>query len=117
MGRPRRNGLNFTERGFGVRGAIGVSDRGHTAISQLRPGDVDWDRLFGEDGVRWFHTGGIFAALSETTPDVVEEAMAAASRHGTVVSYDLNYRPSLWEASGGVERAQEVNRRLARTST
>ena len=113
-GRTARNGLNFTERGHGVRGAIGVSDRGHTAISQLRRGDVDWERLFGEDGVRWFHTGGIFAALSETTPDVVEEAMAAAARHGTVVSYDLNYRPSLWEGNGGVERAQEVNRRLAR---
>ena len=112
-GRSVRNGLNFTERGFGVRGAIGVSDRGHTAVSQLRLGDVDWERLFGEDGVRWFHTGGIFAALSETTPDVVEEAMAAASRHGTVVSYDLNYRPSLWEGIGGVERAQQVNRRLA----
>ena len=112
-GRTARNGLNFTERGFGVRGAIGVSDRGHTAISQLRSGDVDWDRLFGEDGVRWFHTGGIFAALSETTPDVVEEAMTASARHGTVVSYDLNYRPSLWEQNGGVARAQEVNRRLA----
>jgi 2-dehydro-3-deoxygluconokinase len=112
-GRSARNGLNFTERGFGVRGAIGVSDRGHTAASQLRLGDIDWERLFGEDGVRWFHTGGIFAALSETTPDVVEEAMAAASRHGTVVSYDLNYRPSLWEGIGGVERAQQVNRRLA----
>jgi 2-dehydro-3-deoxygluconokinase len=112
-GRSARNGLNFTERGFGVRGAIGVSDRGHTAASQLHLGDVDWERLFGDDGVRWFHTGGIFAALSETTPDVAEEAMAAASRHGTIVSYDLNYRPSLWEGIGAVERAQQVNRRLA----
>ena len=116
-GRSVRNGLNFTERGFGVRGAIGVSDRGHTAVSQLRLGDVDWEHLFGEEGVRWFHTGGIFAALSETTPDVVEEAMAAASRHGTVVSYDLNYRPSLWEGIGGVERAQQVNRGSRATST
>jgi 2-dehydro-3-deoxygluconokinase len=112
-GRTARNGLNFTERGFGVRGALGVSDRGHTAISQLRPGEVDWERLFGEDGVRWFHTGGIFAALSSTTPDVVGEAVAAAAQHGTIVSYDLNYRPSLWEGIGGVERAREVNRRLA----
>ena len=112
-GRTVRNGLNFTERGFGVRGALGVSDRGNTAASQLRPGDVDWDHLFGILGVRWFHTGGIFAALSETTPEVVAEAVAAAVRHGTVVSYDLNYRPSLWNAIGGVERAQEVNRRLA----
>jgi 2-dehydro-3-deoxygluconokinase len=114
IGRTVRNGLNFTERGFGVRGAIGVSDRGHTAASQLRPGDIDWDHLFGVSGVRWFHTGGIFAGLSETTPAVVEEAMTAARRHGTVVSYDLNYRPSLWKAIGGQARAQEVNRRLAR---
>ena len=112
-GRTARNGLNFTERGFGIRGAIGVSDRGHTAVSQLRRGEIDWDRLFSEDGVRWFHTGGIFAALSDTTPDVVEEAIEAASRHGTVVSYDLNYRPSLWEGNGGVTKAQEVNKRLA----
>ena len=113
VGRTVRNGLNFTERGFGARGAIGVSDRGHTAASQLRRGDVDWEHLFGTLGVRWLHTGGIFAALSETTPEVVEEAVAAAHRHGTVVSYDLNYRPSLWKGVGGVERAREVNRHLA----
>ena len=113
IGRTVRNGLNFTERGFGVRGAVGVSDRGNTAASQLRPGDVDWEHLFGTLGVRWFHTGGIFAALSDTTPEVVVEAVAAAKRHGTVVSYDLNYRPSLWKAIGGVERAREVNRRIA----
>jgi len=113
IGRSVRNGLNFTERGFGIRGAAGVSDRANSAASQLRPGDVDWEHLFGTLGVRWFHTGGIFAALSETTPEVVEEAVSAASRHGTVVSYDLNYRPSLWKAIGGVERAREVNRRLA----
>jgi 2-dehydro-3-deoxygluconokinase len=113
IGRTVRNGLNFTERGFGVRGALGVSDRGNTAASQLRPGDVDWEHLFGTLGVRWFHTGGIFAALSETTPEVVEEAVFAAARHGTVVSYDLNFRPSLWKGIGGVERAREVNRRLA----
>ncbi|MGN9912171.1 sugar kinase [Phytohabitans sp. LJ34] len=114
IGRAVRNGLNFTERGFGVRGAVGTSDRGHTAASQLRPDDVDWDHLFGTLGVRWLHTGGIYAALSETTPDVIEAAMSAARRHGTVISYDLNYRPSLWKAVGGKERAQEVNRRLAR---
>jgi len=113
IGRTVRNGLNFTERGFGVRGALGVSDRGNTAASQLRPGDIDWEHLFGTLGVRWFHTGGIFAGLSESTPEVVAEAVDAASRHGTVVSYDLNYRPSLWQGIGGVERAQEVNRRLA----
>jgi 2-dehydro-3-deoxygluconokinase len=114
IGRSVRNGLNFTERGFGVRGAVGTSDRGHTAASQLRPEDVDWDHLFGELGVRWLHTGGIYAALSETTPDTIEAAMTAARRHGTVISYDLNYRPSLWKAVGGQARAQEVNRRLAR---
>jgi 2-dehydro-3-deoxygluconokinase len=113
IGRTVRNGLNFTERGFGVRGALGVSDRGNTAASQLRSGDVDWEHLFGTLGVRWFHTGGIFAGLSGTTPEVIEEAVVAASRHGTVVSYDLNYRRSLWKGLGGVERAREVNRRLA----
>jgi 2-dehydro-3-deoxygluconokinase len=113
IGRVVRNGLNFTERGFGVRGALGVSDRANSAASQLRPGDVDWDFIFGELGVRWFHTGGIFTGLSPTTPEVAHEAMLAARRHGTVVSYDLNYRPSLWQATGGTAHAQEVNRRLA----
>lgn len=109
-----RNGLNFTERGFGVRGAVGVSDRGHTAVSQLKPGDIDFDDLFGRQGARWFHTGGIFAALSESTAEVVIEAVAAAKRHGTIVSYDLNYRPSLWKSIGGKQRAQEVNREIAK---
>jgi 2-dehydro-3-deoxygluconokinase len=113
IGRTVRNGLNFTERGFGVRSALGVSDRGNTAASQLLPGDVDWEHLFGTLGVRWFHTGGIFAGLSATTPDVIEEALTAATRHGTVVSYDLNYRASLWKGLGGVERARDVNRMLA----
>jgi 2-dehydro-3-deoxygluconokinase len=113
VGRTVRNGLNFTERGFGARGAVGCSDRGNTAASQLKPGDIDWEHLFGKLGVRWLHTGGIFAALSDTTPAVVEEAMRAAKKHGTIVSYDLNYRPSLWKSIGGKARAQEVNRRLA----
>ena len=112
VGREVRNGLNFTERGFGVRGAVGVSDRGHTAASQMRPGDVDWERIFGVDGARWLHCGGIFAALSETTADVALEAIETARRHGTIVSYDLNYRPSLWKSIGGQTRAAEVNRRL-----
>ena len=114
IGRTVRNGLNFTERGHGIRGALGVSDRGNTAVSQLKKGDVDWEKIFGHYGVRWLHTGGIFAALSETTPEVIEEAMQAAKQHGTIVSYDLNYRPSLWQSIGGKEKAQEVNRRLAR---
>ena len=113
IGRTVRNGLNFTERGFGVRGASGVSDRGHTAISQLKPGDVDWDHIFGTLGVKWLHTGGIFAALSETTAEVVIEAVRAAKKYGTVVSYDLNYRPSLWKSIGGQAKAQEVNKKIA----
>ncbi len=113
VGRLVRNGLNFTERGFGVRGAAGCSDRGHTAVSQLRPGDIDWEQIFGGEGARWFHCGGIFSALSDTTPAVAAEAIAAARRHGTVVSYDLNYRPSLWRSIGGREKAQQVNRGLA----
>ena len=113
VGRQARNGLNFTERGFGVRGALGCSDRGHTAISQAKPGDFDWDHIFGILGARWFHTGGIFCGLSETAPLVAMEAMQAAKRHGVIVSYDLNYRESLWKAIGGKKRAQSVNRELA----
>jgi 2-dehydro-3-deoxygluconokinase len=113
MGRVTRNGLNFTERGFGVRAALGCSDRGHTAISQLQPGQVDWDQIFNAEGARWFHCGGIFAGLSESSAAVAEEAMLAARRAGTVVSYDLNYRPSIWDGVGGHERAAQVNRRLA----
>ncbi len=113
VGRAVRNGLNFTERGFGVRAALGCSDRGHTAAAQLKPGDFDWENIFGKLGARWFHTGGIFCALSPTTPEVAIEAMQAARRHGVIVSYDLNYRESLWKACGGKKKAQEVNRRLA----
>jgi 2-dehydro-3-deoxygluconokinase len=114
IGRSVRNGLNFTERGFGARGAAGTSDRGHTAASQLKKGDIDWESIFGKDGARWLHTGGIYAGLSETTADVIEEAMIAAKKHGTIISYDLNYRPSLWKNFGGQKKAQEVNRRLVK---
>jgi 2-dehydro-3-deoxygluconokinase len=113
VGRAVRNGLNFTERGFGVRAALGCSDRGHTAVSQLKPGEIDWNQIFGKLGARWFHTGGIFCALSETTPEVALEAMVTARKHGVIVSYDLNYRESLWKSFGGKKRAQEVNRKLA----
>src|SRR6266550_2724446 len=113
VGRSVRNGLNFTERGFGVRAALGCSDRGHTAVSQLKPGEVDWEKIFGQEEVRWFHTGGIFCALSETTPQVAREAIESAKRHGTIVSYDLNYRNSLWMGVGGPARARQVNRELA----
>jgi 2-dehydro-3-deoxygluconokinase len=113
VGRSARVGLNFTERGFGVRAAVGCSDRANSAASQLKKGDIDWETVFGRDGARWFHTGGIFAALSTTTPDVVLEAASAAKRHGAIVSYDLNYRPSLWKHVGGQAKAREVNRELA----
>ncbi len=113
IGRTVRNGLNFTERGFGLRAALGCSDRGHTAVSQLRPGDVDWEEIFSNEGARWFHTGGIFCALSETTPMVALEAMEAAKQNGAIISYDLNYRESLWKAIGGKAKAQEVNQMLA----
>jgi 2-dehydro-3-deoxygluconokinase len=113
VGRTVRNGLNFTERGFGVRAALGSYDRGHTAVSQLKPGDFNWDEIFAKQGARWLHTGGIYCALSETSPKVALEAMQAAKRHGTIVSYDLNYRPSLWKSIGGKKRAQEVNHSIA----
>lgn len=113
IGRAARNGLYFGERGFGLRAPASCSDRGHTAVSQLAPGDIDWDEIFGREGARWLHTGGIFCGLSETTPAVAREAMQAARRHGVVVSYDLNYRASLWRSTGGKARAQQVNRELA----
>ena len=114
VGRKVRNGLNFTERGFGIRGAVGIPDRGLTAASQMKVGDVDWEEIFGKQGVRWFHTGGIFAALSDSTAAVIEEAVQVARKHSTIVSYDLNYRPSLWKSIGGHKKAQEVNRRIAK---
>ena len=114
IGREVRNGLNFTERGFGLRAAKGISDRGLTASSQMKVGDIDWDHIFGECGSRWFHTGGIFAALSESTAELTIEACKAAKKYGTMVSYDLNYRPSLWKSIGGQTKAREVNREIAR---
>jgi 2-dehydro-3-deoxygluconokinase len=113
VGRSVRNGLNFTERGFGVRAALGCSDRGHTAVSQLKEGAINWNHIFGELGVRWLHTGGIFCALSDSTPAVAMEAMRAARENGVIVSYDLNYRDSLWKSYGGKKQAQLVNRQLA----
>src|SRR5207249_7792982 len=113
VGRAGRNGVNVTGRGFGVRAARGGDDRGHTAVSQLKPGDIDWNDIFGKQGARWLHTGGIFCALSGTTPEVALEAMQAARKNGTIVSYDLNYRASLWKSLGGKKQAQEVNRKIA----
>lgn len=114
IGRDTRVGLNFTERGYGVRAAVGCPDRGNTAASQMKPGDVDWDKLFGEQGARWMHTGGIFAALSESAAELTIEAMKKAKEYGTIVSYDLNYRPSLWKSIGGIDKAQEVNKEIAK---
>ncbi len=114
IGRVCRNGLNFTERGFGIRGAVGCSDRANTAISKMKASDFDFDYIFGTLGVRWFHTGGIYAALSEDTALTVVEAIKTAKKYGTIVSYDLNYRPSMWSAIGGLEKAREVNKEIAK---
>jgi 2-dehydro-3-deoxygluconokinase len=113
IGRAARVGLNFTEKGYGMRAAVGCSDRAHSAASQLKPGDIDWRRVFSDEGARWFHCGGIFAALSATTADLTIEAMQAARASGTVISYDLNFRPSLWKSQGGMERAIQINRKIA----
>ncbi|TXR55370.1 sugar kinase [Quadrisphaera setariae] len=108
---PLRTGLNFVERGFGVRGALGVSDRAGSAASRMAPGDVDWDVAL--DGVAHLHTGGVFAGLSETTTALAEEALRAARRLGVGTSYDVNHRPSLWRSRGGAAAAREVDLRLA----
>lgn len=113
IGRETRNGLNFVERGFGIRGALGVSDRGNTAVSKLKPGDIDWHYIFGELGVRWFHSGGIFGGLSETTSEVLLEGVKTAKKYGTIVSYDINYRPSLWNKAGGYKGAEVLNKKIA----
>jgi 2-dehydro-3-deoxygluconokinase len=112
VGRTVRNGIYFLERGFGVRGSLGMMDRGATAISQLKPGDVDWDEIFQDKGVRWFHTGGVMASLSDDATAVVREAMESAKRFGTIVSFDCNYRASLWKTRGGRPGSVEVNRSL-----
>lgn len=114
IGRAARVGLNFTERGFGIRAALGVSDRAYSAASQIRKGDIDWRQIFEREGARWFHCGGIYAALSESTPEVVHEAFEIARANGTIISYDLNFRPSLWKSHGGSKKAVEVNRELAK---
>ena len=114
IGRICRNGINFTERGFGIRGAVGCSDRANTAISQATPEDFDFDYIFGKLGVRWLHTGGIYAALSEQSCETVIAACKTAKKYGTVISYDLNYRPSMWSAIGGQAKAREVNREVAK---
>ncbi|MDJ0333853.1 sugar kinase [Salinibacterium sp. G-O1] len=113
IGRAARNALNFTERGFGIRGAIGVSDRGHSAASLLAPAEIDWNHLFGTRGVRWFHVGGVFAGLSDSALETTLAAATAARANGTAVSVDLNFRPSLWSGADGAQRSREVFTRLA----
>ena len=114
IGRTCRNGINFTERGYGIRGAVGCSDRANTTISKATSEDFDFEYIFGTLGVRWLHTGGIYAALSETSSKTVVEAIKTAKKYGTIVSYDLNYRPSMWSAIGGIEKAQEINKEIAK---
>ena len=114
IGRKCRNGINFTERGFGIRGAYACSDRANTAISKATSKDFDFDHIFGELGVRWFHTGGIYAALSEASCETIIDAIKTAKKYGTIVSYDLNYRASMWDTIGGIEKAQEVNKEIAK---
>lgn len=113
LGRNVRNGLNFTERGFGIRGSLGVYDRGNTAASQMKVGDVDWDHIFGELGVRWFHTGGIFTALSKNTAELTVQAVKKAKEYGTAVSYDFNFRPSLWRNVGSRDEVLRINSEIA----
>jgi len=107
-GRADRIGLNFTEVGMGVRASVTMYDRGHTAVSHMKAGDVDWNRIFTQRKVRWFHTGGIFTALSDGCADVALESMKAAHDAGTIVSYDLNFRSKLWSS----KKAIEVTRNL-----
>ena len=101
----------FSDRGHGVRGPVVFYNRANEAAAQLRPSDFDWKQLLA-GGVRWFHSGGIFAALSETTPELIIEGMQAAKAQGAVVSFDLNYRAKLWQAAGGDARAVETLRRI-----
>ena len=102
VGRKDRIGLNFTEVGTSRRASVTLYDRGHSASANLMPGEVNWNKLFREEGVRWLHTGGIFAALSDSTRQVVAEAVKAAHEAGTIVSYDLNFRSKLWSSRDAI---------------
>jgi 2-dehydro-3-deoxygluconokinase len=101
----------YSDRGHGVRAPVVFYNRSNEAAARLKPGDFDWPAIFA-GGVRWFHSGGIFAALSETTPEVILEGMRAAKAAGAVVSFDLNFREKLWKVFGGLGRAQDVIRRI-----
>jgi 2-dehydro-3-deoxygluconokinase len=103
IGRTDRIGINFTEVGIGVRASTSIYDRGNTAVAHMKPGTIDWERIFTKRKVRWFHTGGVFAALSDSCAEVVLEAMKAAHEARTIVSYDLNYRSKLWSVKKSIE--------------
>src|SRR5271163_4029611 len=103
----------FSDRGHGVRPPVVFYNRSNEAAARLKPGDFDWKSIFA-GGVRWFHSGGIFAALSPTTPELIIEGMQAAKAAGAVVSFDLNFREKLWKISGGLERAQDTIRRIVK---
>lgn len=107
-GRADRIGLNFTEVGIGVRASVTMYDRGNTAVSHMKPGDIEWKRIFEERKVRWFHTGGIFTALSDSCAEVALEAMKAAHDAGTIVSYDLNFRSKLWSSKKAIEVTKKL---------
>ena len=116
--RFKHNGVNgpnmatvYSDRGLGVRPPVVFYNRANEAGAMLKPGDFNWDEIFGQ-GVRWFHSGGIYAALSETTGELIIEAMAAAKKHGVVTSFDLNYRAKLWNLWGGAEKAQSIIARI-----
>jgi 2-dehydro-3-deoxygluconokinase len=108
VGRADRIGLNFTEVGIGVRASVTMYDRGHTAVAHMKAGDVEWQRIFGTRGARWFHTGGIFTALSDSCADVALESMKAAHDAGTIVSYDLNFRSKLWSSKKAIEVTKKL---------
>ena len=108
LGKKDRIGLNFTEVGFGPRASVSLYDRAHSATAGIQPGEIHWKKIFSEHGVRWFHTGGIFSALSESTRKVVAEAIKAAHDAGTIVSYDLNFRSKLWSSKEAIETTKPL---------
>lgn len=108
VGKADRIGLNFTEVGIGVRASVTLYDRGHSATAHMKPGEVDWARIFKKRGVRWFHSGGIFTALSDGCAEVVKEAMKAAHESGAIVSYDLNFRSKLWSSEKAIKVTKEL---------
>jgi 2-dehydro-3-deoxygluconokinase len=112
IGLAARNGINFTDRGFGPRAPTGCSDRGHSAASRLTQDGFDWTRILGKQQSQWLHSGGVFAAIGPSTPAVIEQAFSTARRYNTITSYDINFRDSLWAVRGGRAQASAVNLRI-----